>query len=179
MPAGDAAVTASFAKNTYAVTAKASPAEGGKVSGAGTVAYGSGITLKAKAKSGYYFVKWTEKGKTVGKKTTLKVKNIKAAHSYKAVFKKPSMQFSLRKFESNKIKVHWKTVKGAKGYQVANNDTASGKMKTKWTGSNSYNTYTSIMKRQGVTYKFQTRYYKIKKGEKVWSDWTPVKTKKR
>ena len=154
-----------------------SPKKHGKVSGAKTVSYGSSVKLKAKAKSGYMFKKWTEKGKTVGKKKTLTVRNITAAHNYKAVFKKVPVKFTLSKYKSNMIRVHWAKVKGAKGYQISNN--ATGKMTTKWTGSNSLNTYTSIMKRKGVTYKYKMRYYKVKKGKRVWSSWTPIKTIKR
>ena len=177
MPDSDVTVSAVFAVNTYKITAKASPKKHGKVSGAKTVSYGSSVKLKAKAKSGYMFKKWTEKGKTVGKKKTLTVRNITAAHNYKAVFKKVPVKFTLSKYKSNMIRVHWAKVKGAKGYQISNN--ATGKMTTKWTGSNSLNTYTSIMKRKGVTYKYKMRYYKVKKGKRVWSSWTPIKTIKR
>ena len=177
MPDSNVTVSAVFAVNTYKITAKASPNKHGKVSGAKTVSYGSSVKLKAKAKSGYMFKKWTEKGKTVGKKKTLTVRNITAAHNYKAVFKKVPVKFTLSKYKSNMIRVHWAKVKGAKGYQISNN--ATGKMTTKWTGSNSLNTYTSIMKRKGVTYKYKMRYYKVKKGKRVWSSWTPIKTIKR
>ncbi|MEA4923498.1 MAG: hypothetical protein VB031_09145 [Eubacteriaceae bacterium] len=173
-------VSAVFAKKTFAVKAKASPKKGGRVSGGKTVKYGSSATLKAKAKYGYKFSKWTKKGKKVSGSSTFKVKNVKASCTYTAVFKKrPTVKFTLQKSGSRRIKVHWKPVKGAKGYQVRNNHDKKRVMRVMWTGNNSMHTYTSIRDVKGRTYKYSMRYYKIKHGKKVWSCWSPVKTIKR
>lgn len=163
-----------FARTEVTISAKAST--GGKVSGAKSVNYGKSVTLTAKAKSGYYFVKWTKNGKTVSTAKTLKLKNIKADASYKAVFKKISVLFTLEKVNATDIEVHWTTVKGADGYQIADNDTGNRKMKTQYTGKNSLNTYTSLRKEDGRTYQYKMRYYKVKDGKKVWSSWTPVQS---
>ncbi len=51
--------------NTYTITATASPAVGGTVTGAGTYDEGATVTLRATAASGYEFVKWTKNGTQV------------------------------------------------------------------------------------------------------------------
>jgi len=163
MPDEDVTVTAIFTKLTYKISVAASSVKGGTVTGAKTVSYGGSVILRAKAKAGYYFVKWTEKGTKVSTSSTLKIRNIKKACIYKAVFKKIPVSFVLSR-SGNSIKVHWRSVKGARGYQIANNAAAGGKYKIQWTGSNSQNTYTSLYKVKGKTYKFKMRYYRISKG---------------
>jgi hypothetical protein len=56
--AADASVTATFVAQ-YTVTASASPAAGGSVSGGGTYDAGSNVTLVATAAAGYRFASWT------------------------------------------------------------------------------------------------------------------------
>lgn len=87
-----------------------------------------------------------------------------------------SVGFVLSNTKGNNVKVHWKTVKGARRYQIADNATSTGKMKIQWTGSNGNCTYISVHKTKGKTYKYEMRYYKIKDGKKVYSSWTSVKT---
>ncbi|MEA4923553.1 MAG: InlB B-repeat-containing protein [Eubacteriaceae bacterium] len=142
---------------------------------------------KATKKTGKYKLVGTVKGtsKTVkklkaNKKYWFKVRAInKAGHATsKAVYaktKKEPVSFTVKNTKGNNVKVHWKTVKGANGYQVANNHTANGKMKTYWTGKNSNNIYTSMHNTIGKIYKFKMRYYKVKNGKKVYSDWTKAK----
>lgn len=170
---GDIIITANCPIKTYKVAASSSA--GGSVTGAKTVNYGGSVTLKAKAKSGYYFVKWTKNGKAVSTKSTLTVSNVTANCTYKAVFKKVITKFTL-KLKGNKIVVHWKAVKGAAKYQIAYNTTKNGKIKIMWTGKNSLHEYTKIHNAKGVTFKFKMRYYKIKSGKKVYSAWTSIKT---
>ncbi|MFZ4656017.1 MAG: InlB B-repeat-containing protein, partial [Caldilineaceae bacterium] len=50
---------------TYTITASASPAAGGSVSGDGTVNHGDPVTVTATANLGYSFVNWTEGGNAV------------------------------------------------------------------------------------------------------------------
>lgn len=175
MPDENVTITAVFTDITYKVSAVASTSKGGKVTGAKTVSYGGSVIIKAKAKYGYYFVKWMEKDRKVSTNSTLKIKNIKQAHSYKAVFKKMPVIFTLSKYGTGSIKVHWKSVNGAWKYQIMNNATSNGKYKIQWTGSNGNNTYLSLYKIKGKTYKFKMRYYKMQNGHIVWSSWTPVK----
>ncbi len=53
-------ITASFALNTYTITATPDPAEGGHVVGAGTYEHGTSVTLTASAAPSYRFANWTE-----------------------------------------------------------------------------------------------------------------------
>ena len=55
-------LVANFTQTTtsYTITVKASPKTGGTVSGGGTFASGSSVTVMAQANSGYTFVNWTE-----------------------------------------------------------------------------------------------------------------------
>jgi uncharacterized repeat protein (TIGR02543 family) len=59
---GDRTLVANFTLNQYAIAASANPAEGGTVSGDGTVTHGDIVTVTAVANTGYTFVRWTEGG---------------------------------------------------------------------------------------------------------------------
>ena len=59
------AYVANFALNTYTITATASPAAGGTITGAGTYAHGESATLTATAATGYTFTNWTKNGTVV------------------------------------------------------------------------------------------------------------------
>ncbi|MBO6025668.1 MAG: carboxypeptidase regulatory-like domain-containing protein [Bacteroidales bacterium] len=54
-----------LAPNSYAINVSANPAEGGTVEGGGGYTQGQSCTVKAKAKAGYTFKKWTENGSQV------------------------------------------------------------------------------------------------------------------
>ena len=58
------------AKPTYTITAEASPAEGGTVSGSGSYTEGTSVTLTATVNSGYRFVGWMENGQQVSADAT-------------------------------------------------------------------------------------------------------------
>ena len=60
-----ATCVANFTLNTFNVAAKATPEEGGTVTGAGTYGYGSTCTLTATPNAGYQFVNWTVNGEEV------------------------------------------------------------------------------------------------------------------
>ena len=62
---------AHFSFNSYQVTASASPAAGGSVSGAGNYPHGTTCTLTATPATNYYFVNWTENGNEVSNDPTL------------------------------------------------------------------------------------------------------------
>ena len=63
-------LTANFELQTFVITATASPAAGGTVSGAGTYSYNQTATLTATPATGYNFVSWTENGDTVSVDST-------------------------------------------------------------------------------------------------------------
>lgn len=146
---------------------------------------------KAASKNGkYYFVgsakdgDLTAKNLKANKTYYFKVKAINSSGSSefskvasaKIKVKKNSVKFALKNIKGNNIKVSWKGVKDAKGYQVANNATINGKLKVQWTVGSNARTYFSMHKTKGKTYKFKMRYFKMKDGKKVYSSWTSVKT---
>ena len=56
---------AQFTKKNFIIAATANPEEGGTISGTGTYAYQSTVTLTATPNEGYSFVNWTENGEAV------------------------------------------------------------------------------------------------------------------
>lgn len=146
---------------------------------------------KASSKTGkYYFVgsakddDLTVKNLKANKTYYFKVKSLNSsgssefskAASARIKVKKNSVKFALKNIKGNNIRVTWNKVKGARGYQVANNATTSGKLKIQWTAGSNARTYFSMNKTKGKTYKFKMRYFKVKDGKKVYSSWTSVKT---
>ena len=63
-------LVANFALQSFAVTATASPTEGGVITGVGTLNYGTTATLTATANTGYTFVNWTENNQVVSTNAT-------------------------------------------------------------------------------------------------------------
>ena len=61
----DHTVTANFQLNRYEISATASPAAGGTVSGDGTYNHGATATLTATPSTGYHFINWTDNGNEV------------------------------------------------------------------------------------------------------------------
>jgi len=60
----------------YTVTATATPAAGGSVSGAGTYKEGASVTLTATPNTGYRFTGWTIGGESVGTETTYTISSL-------------------------------------------------------------------------------------------------------
>ena len=58
-------LVANFAAITYTITASASPANSGTITGEGDYSYGQTVTLNATANIGYTFINWTENGTEV------------------------------------------------------------------------------------------------------------------
>ena len=67
---GNADYVANFQLQTFEVTATASPAEGGTVTGGNTYAQGTQCTLTATANTGYDFINWTKDGTEVSNSKT-------------------------------------------------------------------------------------------------------------
>ena len=67
---GNADYVANFQIQTFEVTATASPAEGGTVTGGNTYAQGTQCTLTATANTGYDFINWTKDGTEVSNSKT-------------------------------------------------------------------------------------------------------------
>ena len=67
---GSRNLVANFSVQSYTITATASPANGGTVSGGGTFPYGQRCTLTATPATGYNFVRWTKNGQQVSANAT-------------------------------------------------------------------------------------------------------------
>ena len=65
MPAADVVVTATFEKETYAVTVSNDTTKGTASANVSTAAYGDTVTLTASAKTGYIFSGWTSSDVTI------------------------------------------------------------------------------------------------------------------
>ena len=65
MPDNDVTVNVTYTLNSYAITATASPAAGGTVSGNGTYNHGDNCTVTATANTGYTFDGWYENNSVV------------------------------------------------------------------------------------------------------------------
>lgn len=84
----DRKITAMFSKTSYTITMAASPIEGGKVSGGGTIALGKGTTLKAEPSSGYEFREWQVNGQVVSRDASYKVDKVEQDYTITAIFAK-------------------------------------------------------------------------------------------
>jgi Divergent InlB B-repeat domain len=71
--------------NLRSITAAASPLEGGTITGAGSYADGSSVTLTANNNAGYQFTKWTEGGVQISNVKTLTF-TVNASRTLTAVF---------------------------------------------------------------------------------------------
>ncbi len=71
----------------YLVKVKVSNTKFGKITGSGSFATGSKVTLKAKAKKGHKFLGWYEKKKLITKKPVLVIKKLTKNRSLVAKFK--------------------------------------------------------------------------------------------
>ena len=89
--------------------------------------------------------------------------------------KAATVSFSLSESGHN-VTVHWKTVKGASGYQIANDATPGKRMKIQWTGRNGNNKYTSVRKTAGRTYRYKMRCFVVQNGVRVYSKWSSNKS---
>ncbi|GAB1419663.1 hypothetical protein MASR2M12_24280 [Bacteroidales bacterium] len=65
MPASNLSLTANFQLKNYTITVAANPADGGTVSGGGTYAHGSNVTVNAVPASGWEFANWKNASGTV------------------------------------------------------------------------------------------------------------------
>ncbi len=77
----NATYTATFAINTYKLTVTSNNTNYGTVTGGGTYNHGATATLKATAKTGYHFVKWSDNNTNASRSVT-----VTAAATYTATF---------------------------------------------------------------------------------------------
>lgn len=69
MPDHDVVDTVLYMANTYEVTTKSEPNEGGTTTGGGTYGFNEEVTVTATANEGYTFQNWTKDGAVVGTET--------------------------------------------------------------------------------------------------------------
>ena len=69
MPDHDVVDTVLYMANTYEVTTKSEPDEGGTTTGGGTYGYNEEVTVTATANEGFTFLNWTKDGEVVGTET--------------------------------------------------------------------------------------------------------------
>lgn len=111
-------LTAFFTAQNRTITASASPAAGGRVTGAGVVGNGASVTLAATPNAGYAFDSWTLDGAAAGNTNPL-VFNANANHTFVANFiAVPSYTISASASPSQ-----GGSVSGAGVYQAGNNTT--------------------------------------------------------
>jgi len=192
LTAGDYSITFKYSGGkslVFSLSVKAAPVRTFKISvrqkTGGTVKVskasaqaGDKINVTAQAKAGYRLKAILADGKAISGSTfTMPAENITVTGIFvkkASAAIRPVLRFSLKPYKDT-IVVHWNTVKGAAGYQIANSATPNGKLKIQWTGINGNNTYTSISKLNGITYKFKMRYFTInKEGKRVYSKWTQI-----
>ena len=81
-------VIVSVSKNDHMVSVSASPAEGGNVTGGGSVRDGSGITLSQSANNNYRFIGWYEAGKQISTASQLVLNDIRNDVSIQAKYER-------------------------------------------------------------------------------------------
>lgn len=113
------------------------------------------------------------------KATGVKVGKVQAVKSktyyryYKGITSALDMQFKNIKYKYG-IKVTWKKVKGASGYEIYTYGVATKKWTKKKDTKKTYYTFTNLMKKTQV--KFKVRAYKKVNGSKKYGKWSKVKT---
>ena len=88
--------TAYFTAGQYTITVNAIPAEGGTVTGGGTYAYGTSVTLTATPANGYQFMQWSD-----GVQRITRVVTVTGDATYSALFTNGSGQMYTLTVESN------------------------------------------------------------------------------
>ena len=179
----DITYTAQFEKTAEPVkkvTVRYAANTGGRIEG-NTVqqinAGESASTVKAVPNKGYRFVRWSD-GLTSASRTD---KNVRADQTIAAYFEKiavkppvvkPAAVTGLKSY-SNKttsLKISWKKVKDAKGYEVYRYSSKYKKyVKVKTTGSTSY--YNNKLK-AGTTYSYRVRAYKYNGKAKLYGSFS-------
>ena len=111
---------------------------------------------------------------TTNKKTTSGYSEVKGAKPVPATPK-----VTLASSKKNQMKVSWKQISGATGYEVWRTDKKDGKYSKLTTISKAKTvTYTDKKAKSGKTYYYKVRAYKTVNGKKVYSSYSSVVSKK-
>lgn len=143
---------------TVTYTVGVSAGKGGKVSGGATKKAGEEVTVKATPDKGYYFTGWKEGGKKVSSSQTYKFKAEKDRKLTAEFAKLSKPVLTVSSADATSIKVSWKKITGATGYEVYRAASKNGKY-TKKAAISSAKTvsYTDKKLTTGKAY-----YYKIR-----------------
>ena len=146
--------TQSVSKAVYTITATVNKAAYGSVKGGGVYKKGTSVTLTATPKTGCYFAYWLEGSKKVSTKYKYSF-TVSRTRKLKAVFAKIGKPtITATSIGYNRVKVSWKTVKGAKSYQIYRAVSGGAYKKIATTTSKSYvNTGLTT----GKVYKYKVR----------------------
>ncbi len=133
-------------------------------------------------------ISWTDKNVTTGKTYYYKVKakvalenttkesGYSKAVSGKAVPAKTTVKTALK---NNKVKVSWKKVSGANGYEIVRSTQKDkGYKKIKTIKKGSVKTYTDSKTKSGKTYYYKIRAYRNVNGKKVYGAYSKVVSRK-
>jgi len=154
------------------------------------------VYYKAAGASKYTFLKSTtklsvtKKNLKAGKKYTFKVVPYYKTSSSKTKYylsgqSKTASTYTLKKVtdvkvtkNGAKVKVKWKNINGATGYQISKSE-KKNKVGKITTYKKAKGTYKNISATKGKTYYYKVRAYKVVDGKKIFGPWSAVKTFKR
>ncbi len=144
------------ATKKYTITVQSANTSYGTVSGGGSFASGSLVTVKAVPKAGYWFVRWLE-GTTTASKSAEYEFIITKTRTLKAEFQKIGTPGSMKAASGgyDSVKLTWKAVGGPAEYEVYRATSKSGKYTR--IGTLKATEYTSTGLVMGKTYYFKVR----------------------
>ena len=148
VPASGASYTACFSRLTATITVRASPTEGGTVTGGGTYEVGSNVTISALANEGYAFTQWNDENAQSTRTVTVPA----SGASYTAYFSHNTVTITV---EASPTEGGTVTGSGtyAIGYEATLSATAnSGWAFTQWSTGSTQSTYTVTISATSTTY---------------------------
>lgn len=149
---------------------------GGKNNAANPSSYYGKLTLKNPTRRKYTFVGWYKDSAYRSKVSVLSGGNQTLYAKWKKVKVSKSSIRSLKQKSSRKIKVRYKKISGAAGYQIAYSTKKSFKKRTTKYKTTRLRTKTLTKLKKGKTYYVKVRAYKIDSaGKKVYGKYSKVK----
>lgn len=170
-----AVVSAKPLGKTY--TIKATASSGGKANGGAVKKGNEKITLTAVPNAGYYFTGWKENGKKVSSSQTYTFK-VEKDCTLKAEFSKLSVpSLTVASANAASIKLNWKKITGATGYEVYRAASKNGKYKKTATISKT-TTYTDKKLTTGKAYYYKVRAVASGTAKTTYSNYSSIKNTK-
>lgn len=175
---GDSAiVSAELSEVIY--TIKASAGKGGKADGGAAKKAGEKVTLKATPDKGYYFAGWKENNKKVSSSQTYTFQAEKNRELTASFAKLSVPALTAASADPASVKVSWKKIAGATGYEVYRANSKNGKYAKKAviSKSNTVN-YTDKKLTTGKTYYYKVRAVAAGTVKTTYSGYSSVKSAK-